>query len=159
MVRLLLRRVLWAVSLAYFRTFHPNIVFRGYFRIASRVYFSRRHSIEFGRNVFIGQGCHFSSDMKVGENVLFAAGVSIVGGDHKIDNIDVPIILSGRDINRAVIIGNDCWLGHRAIIMHGVSIGDGAVVAAGSVVTKDVPTMAVVGGNPARLIRYRKADK
>lgn len=52
-------------------------------------------------------------------------------------------------------IGNDVWIGTRAIIMDGVSIGDGAVIAAGAVVTKDVPAYAIVGGVPAKLIRYR----
>ena len=54
-----------------------------------------------------------------------------------------------------IIIGNDVWIGARAIILDGVTIGDGAIVGAGSVVTKDVPAFAVVGGSPARLIRYR----
>lgn len=54
-----------------------------------------------------------------------------------------------------IVIGNDCWIGREATIMSGVIIGNGAVVAAGSVVTKDVPPYAIVGGNPARIIKYR----
>ncbi len=54
-----------------------------------------------------------------------------------------------------IIIGNDVWLGRRSIILSGVSIGDGAVIAAGAVVTKDVPPYTIVGGNPARIIRKR----
>lgn len=53
------------------------------------------------------------------------------------------------------VVGNDVWIGARALIMSGVNIGNGAVVAAGSVVTKDVPPYAIVGGNPAKIIRYR----
>ena len=56
---------------------------------------------------------------------------------------------------RRIHIGNDVWIGSRSIVMDGVHIGDGAIVAAGSVVTKDVPPYAVVGGAPARLIKYR----
>lgn len=54
-----------------------------------------------------------------------------------------------------VIIGNDVWIGESAVIMSGVTVGDGAIIAAGAVVTKDVPPYAIVGGVPARLIRYR----
>jgi acetyltransferase-like isoleucine patch superfamily enzyme len=56
-----------------------------------------------------------------------------------------------------VRIGNDVWIGTRAIILPGVQIGDGAIIGAGSVVTRDVPALAVVGGVPARVIKYRQA--
>lgn len=57
-----------------------------------------------------------------------------------------------------IVIGNDVWIGYGSLIMQGVTIGDGAVVAAGSVVTKDIPPYAIVGGNPARIIRNRFSD-
>ena len=57
--------------------------------------------------------------------------------------------------NARINIGNDCWVGFKSIIMRGVTLGDGCVVAAGSVVTKDVPPYAIVGGVPARIIKYR----
>ena len=55
-----------------------------------------------------------------------------------------------------IVIGDDAWVGHGSIIMHGVNIGQGAVIAAGALVTKNVPARAIVGGNPAKIIRYRK---
>lgn len=72
------------------------------------------------------------------------------------ENRDVPdgLILRGK-----TIVGNDVWIGSRAIIRSGITIGNGAVIAAGSVVTKDVPPYALVGGNPAKLIRYRFSEE
>ncbi|SFO69051.1 transferase hexapeptide (six repeat-containing protein) [Mesorhizobium sp. NFR06] len=64
-----------------------------------------------------------------------------------------PIANGGRP--GGIIVGNDVWIGHGAIILPGVQIGDGAVVGAGAVVTRNVPSYAIVGGSPARLIRYR----
>lgn len=64
----------------------------------------------------------------------------------------------GHEISRPVFIGNDVWIGDHAIVMGGVKIGDGAVVAAGAVVTKDVPPYAIVGGVPARVIKFRFSD-
>lgn len=61
--------------------------------------------------------------------------------------------------DRPIAIGNDVWIGRRCIIMDGVTIGDGAIVAAGAVVTKDVPPFAVVGGVPAKVIKYRFSDE
>ena len=78
-----------------------------------------------------------------------------------------PVFYSGRDSVRAKFsqhkleglaltkIGNDVWIGRSAIVLSGVNIGNGAVIGAGSVVTKDVPDYAIVAGNPAKLIRYR----
>ena len=60
---------------------------------------------------------------------------------------------------KKVTIGNDVWLGANALIMPGVNIGDGAIIAAGAIVTRDVEPYAVVGGNPARVIKYRNKEK
>jgi acetyltransferase-like isoleucine patch superfamily enzyme len=87
---------------------------------------------------------------------MLASNVALVGGDHRIDGITTTINRSGRDEMKTTFIGSDVWIGHGAIILHGVVIGSGAVIAAGSIVTKDVEPRAIVGGNPARLIRYRR---
>jgi maltose O-acetyltransferase len=62
----------------------------------------------------------------------------------------------GIDVERPIVIDDDVWIGARVIILPGVHIGTGAVIGAGAVVTKDVPAYAVVGGNPARVIKMRK---
>ena len=66
--------------------------------------------------------------------------------------------LSDLKLKGDTIIGNDVWIGQRVIILPGVRIGDGVIIGAGAVVTKDVPDYAVVAGNPARIIKYRKED-
>lgn len=117
---------------------------------------SRKNQINIGRDFYMGNYCHLSANAEIGDDVLFASFVSLVGGDHKIDHIDVPIRKSGRDDLKTITIHDNVWVGHGAIIMHGVNINSGAVIAAGAVVTKDVDHNAIVAGNPARIIRYRK---
>lgn len=117
---------------------------------------SRKNNIIIGDFFYMGNYCHLGANAKIGNDVLFASFVSLVGGDHQIDHIKGPIRKSGRDNLKTITIEDDVWIGHGAILLHGVTIGKGAVVAAGSVVTKDVEKNAIVGGNPAKLIRYRK---
>ena len=103
----------------------------------------------------MGNFCHLAANAQIGNDVLFASCVALVGGDHKIDDLSCKIRESGRDILRTIIIEDDVWIGHGSIIMHGVHIGKGSVIAAGSVVTHDVPAYAIVGGNPSKIIRMR----
>lgn len=78
----------------------------------------------------------------------------ILSYTHNYQDLDRPIIEQGM-VGRPVHIGADVWIGARVIVLPGITIGDGAIVGAGSVVTRDVPTRAIVAGNPARVIRYR----
>ena len=94
--------------------------------------------------------------LKIGNDVMFGSYVSCVGGDHNIDDINVKMNSSGRDILKTTIIENNVWIGHGSIVMHGITIETGAVIAAGSVVTKNVPAYSIFGGNPAILIRKRQ---
>lgn len=118
--------------------------------------FSKDRTIVIGEDFFCGARCHFGAPVTIGRKVMIAPCVAFVGGDHKIDNTVRMIADSGRDTFRMITVGDGVWIGYGAIVLHGVSIGDGAVVAAGSVVTRDVAACAVVGGNPAKLIRMRE---
>lgn len=111
-----------------------------------------------------------SAVLQIGAYCSIAAGVKIfLGGEHRVDWVTTyPFNIkwesaknfSGHPSTKGdVIIGNDVWIGFEAIILSGVNIGDGAVVAARAVVTKDVPPYGIVAGNPARLVRMRFDDK
>jgi len=130
--------------------------------LSSKVFFanmpriSRKNSVAFsGRDIYIGHNCHFGANVEFGSKILLASNVSFVGGDHKWNVIGVPIKDTGRDTLKSINIGDDVWVGHGAIIIQGVTLGEGCIVAAGSVVTKDVDEYSIVGGNPATEIKKR----
>jgi maltose O-acetyltransferase len=116
-----------------------------------------------GRRLSVGNGTQLGFNSRImgevtmGDQVMMAPDVVIMAVTHDISNPDIPMIsIVDALIETPVFIGNDVWLGTRCIVMPGVTIGDHAVVAANSVVTKDVPPYAVVGGVPAKLIKMRK---
>lgn len=108
-----------------------------------------------GEYSYIGPGANICPNVVMGNYVTFAPEVAILGGDHRYDIVGMPVIFSGRPSTPSTIIGDDVWIGNRAVIMAGVSIGRGAIVAAGAVVTKDVLPYSIVGGIPAKHIRDR----
>lgn len=116
----------------------------------------RRLKVALGDYVGIGEHALFACDITIGNHVLIASNVSFVGrDDHVINVVGKTIWNSGRGPGAAVVIEDDVWIGCGTIVMSGVRICRGAVVASGSIVTKDVAPYAVVGGNPSRLIRMR----
>jgi acetyltransferase-like isoleucine patch superfamily enzyme len=128
-----------------------------YFTCCATGCFFKKKSISVGDFVFIGAKAHVYANVTIGNFVMLASNVAIVGGDHRFDIVGVPIRFTGRDGMEELmtIIEDDAWIGHGSIIMAGMKIGRGAIVTAGAVVTKDVPPYAIVGGVPAKLIRYR----
>lgn len=87
---------------------------------------------------------------------MMGPDVVILGGGHNTHLTDIPMRLQGSPEAKCTIIGNDVWIGTRAILMPGIKIGNGCIIGAGAVVTKDIPDFAVVGGVPAKIIKYRK---
>ena len=90
---------------------------------------------------------------------MIAPDVTIAGADHVFDEVGVPMYFAGRPGLTETIIGDDTWIGARVCILAGVTIGRGAIVAMGSVVTKDVAPYTIVGGVPARVIRSRFTEE
>jgi acetyltransferase-like isoleucine patch superfamily enzyme len=92
----------------------------------------------------------------IGDNVMIGPNVVLRSNDHVFERTDVPIDDQGMT-DGTITIGNDVWIASNAVVLQNVSIGDGAVIAAGAVVTKDVPPYTIVGGVPARTIGKRQA--
>lgn len=86
---------------------------------------------------------------------MMGTDVTVITRNHRFDRTDVPMMKQGFEDEKPVYIGDDVWIGDRVIILPGVHVGNGCVIAAGSVVTKDVPRYTVVGGVPAKVIRER----
>lgn len=106
----------------------------------------------------IGDDCYIGAAVDLGDYVMIAAKVAFVGRDHRYDRPAVPMVFSGRDAGKKIVVESDVWIGHGCIIMAGVRIGRGSIIAAGSVVTKDIPPLEIHGGVPARKIRDRFED-
>ena len=107
---------------------------------------------------YVGPECVVGPKVRLGKYVMLAPRVMIVGADHRIDVPGTPTIFAGRPDLHETVIEDDAWVGAGCIVMSGVTIGRGSVIAAGSVVTKDVPPYEIHGGIPAKLIRPRFSD-
>ena len=116
----------------------------------------RRIGVRIGRNSLIGRNCTLDarSPLTIGDNVSISPEVMILAGTHDVNDPTFPPSPVGP---HAVAIEDHVWIGTRAMILPGVTVGRGAVVAAGSVVTKDVPPLTIVGGVPAKPLGTRDA--
>lgn len=128
----------------------------GKVRINEGVTFWYPYRLVIGNNVTLNEGVvlNAAGGIKIGDNVRIGMRTTMITSDHIIESRDVPIYLQG--ISAAPIhIEDDVWIGANVTILKNVRIGRGAVIAAGAVVTKEVPAYAIVGGVPARLIKMR----
>lgn len=117
------------------------------------------YGMQLGDNVIIDRNCQFyaHSGIQIGNNVMIASFVSLISDDHKYKDLNIPMIEQGViNARNPIIIEDDVWIGTKATILKEVHIGKGAIIGANAVVTKDVPSYAIVGGNPAKVIKYRK---
>ncbi len=110
-------------------------------------------------NSGIGVDSLCGGDITIGQDVMMGPECVIITRNHDFSRTDIPMRLQGYNEEEPVVIGNDVWIGRRVMIMPGVHIGNGCIIAAGAVVTKDVPDFAVVGGVPAKVIKFRKEEK
>lgn len=125
---------------------------------AQDAYIEPTFRCDYGYNIFLGQNFYANFDcvmldvcpIRIGDNCMLAPGVHIYTATHP---LEAEARNSGAEFGKPVTIGNSVWIGGRAVINPGVTIGDNAVIASGAVVVKDVPANAVVGGNPAKVIK------
>ncbi|RUO49321.1 acyltransferase [Pseudidiomarina donghaiensis] len=126
-------------------------------KISPGVKVNGKRNLTLNDNVFVGSNCTFvcyEEPIVIGKNTLIAQDCFIITRNHKF-NVDSPIREQGYT-NNPVKIGDDVWIGAKCVILPGVNIGNGAIVAAGSVVTRSVASHHVVGGVPARVISVRR---
>jgi len=129
---------------------------KGYAASGVRILSFEGGKIIIGKNVSFNFDCYVSSykgNITIGDNVLFGPFVAVINDNH---NFKKGQLIRDQDLlSKDIIIGNDVWIGARVIILAGTNIGDGAVIAAGSLVTKNVAPYTVVGGVPAKKIKDR----
>ncbi|MCL9775468.1 acyltransferase [Vibrio methylphosphonaticus] len=108
-----------------------------------------------GEYSFINKNSFIASHVECGNYVMFGPNVTVAGNDHNYNIPEMPTIFSGRPKTQKTKIGHDVWIGANSTVKAGVTIGNGAIIAMGSLVLADVPDYAIVGGVPARLIKKR----
>ena len=119
-------------------------------------------NVELGENcsvqtgsILIGYGTREETGIRIGNNVRIAPFVQMIAANHRFDDTSRPITAQGLE-HKPIVLEDDIWVAGRVVIMAGVTVGTGAILAAGAVVTKNVPPWAICGGVPARLIKSRK---
>jgi acetyltransferase-like isoleucine patch superfamily enzyme len=108
-----------------------------------------------GEYAFVGKNAIIYPGVSIGRYSMLAQNVQIIGDDHNFNISGLPSTFSGRPKLKRTLIGRDVWIGANAIVMAGVTIGDGSIIAAGSIVTKDVGSFLIFGGVPAKFLRNR----
>lgn len=135
------------------------------FHAGIRVRIWGKNKVKIGKNFYLGRDSQIECNVEIGNNVICGNRVAFVGRyDHNYQQIGVPIRLASqirdmdynwKGINEITIVEDDVWIGYGSIIMSGVKICKGSIIAAGSVVTKDVDSYSIYGGVPAKKIKNR----
>lgn len=159
---LLARRIAnWLRTAIYFRLKCNYALRQGLVRIPWSVsIWAPNKIVELGECVQFGQRCVVQCDIRLGNHVLIANDVAFIGrSDHRFDVVGKTIWNSPRGTAQLTTIEDDVWIGHGAIVLSGVTIGRGSVVAAGAVITSNVSRYSIVAGVPAKEIRRRFTEK
>lgn len=134
--------------------FSGTLGYGSYMRINNSIYGEVGRYCSIGNNVRVVKGNHPTSSFVSTHPAFFSK--KLQAGFTYVDSTLFPEFIYSDEVKKTIVcIGHDVWIGDNALIMQGISIGNGAIIAAGAVVTKDVPPYAIVAGVPARVIRYR----
>lgn len=120
--------------------------------------FGSGNGIRLGARSGIGVNADLHGTINIGEDVMMGPRCTMVTRNHRFDRTDIPMNRQGFGEDRPIVIRDDVWLGINVTIMPGVCLGRGSIVAAGSVVTRDVPDYSIVAGVPATIIGSRRPD-
>ena len=131
-----------------------NVKIRPNFRLGHTEKLYLNDNIVLGENIFINA----HGGVEIGSGTITGPDVMIFSVNHIYETTSCLPFAEGMD-SRKVVIGENCWIGGRTFICPGVELGEGCVVAGGSVVTKSFPALSVIGGNPAKLIKTRSQEK
>lgn len=121
----------------------------------NKIYIGNAKQISIGKRCEINENV-FIQGAIIGNNVMIAPNVALLSNMHNHSRIDIPMNLQGKKRGNKVIIEDDVWLGRNVIVMPGVRIKKGSIIAAGAVVSKDVPEYCIYGGIPAKFIKKRE---
>jgi len=123
----------------------------------SGVVFTSPQKIEVGNNVLISSRTVFvgGGGIQIGNDIMFGPNCLFLSSTHKHDQIGIPMIDQGYAYGK-IVVEDDVWIGANCIVMPHVTIHRGSIVGSNSVITKDVKPFAIVGGNPAKIIKMRK---
>lgn len=151
---ILLRKVIW----------RRHMIGPG-FHAGARVRLWSKHNMQIGKNFYIGRDSLIECDAIIGNDVILANKVALIGRyDHNYQQIGVPVRMasqirdpdySWKGLHMKIVIGDDVWIGYGSIVLGGVTIGNGSIIAAGSIVTKDVDSYSIYAGAPAKKIADR----
>jgi acetyltransferase-like isoleucine patch superfamily enzyme len=146
-----------------------NVIFGQNLHVGPGSIIEAPHRLNIGEDVYIGKNCTIECDGAIGNHVLIANMVGLIGRyDHDYSVVGVPIRQSpwigdpdydGPGKGLEIIVEDDVWIGYGAILLTGIKVGRGAIIAAGSVVTRDVPPYAIVAGMPAKVLSYRYSSQ
>ncbi len=119
------------------------------------IYISDAKKLKIGNYVRINEHVFLQGEISIGDYVMIAPYTAIYTNAHEHNDIEMPMVQQGNTAIKKVSICNNAWLGRNVVILPGITVGEGAIVGANSVVTKDVAPFTIVGGVPAKLIKSR----